>query len=341
MKTIKTEHKLCLECMEEHDVLTVEVLDTNIFKGEEVQYFATYEYCEHAEAFSATEEMLSANDVSMKNAYRKKMGLLQTHEICAIRKKYGISQSDLATLLGWGAKTITRYESHQVQENAYDSILRKIDADPEWFCVMLEKTKDKFSASTYQKYFGTATQLFEKSSDYYLRKSIKSLYAKFDGDEDYCGNTSLNINKIVDVIRYYSNAEMVSSLFKVKLMKLLWYADALAFKRHNHSITGLAYKALPMGAVPIGYNSIIDLAGINCVEEEYADFTGYHFVPTEDKEYRWLDAEDIRILDDVIAAFGTSSKKEIVSAMHAEQAYVETAPYDVIQYKYAKTLSLD
>jgi len=35
----------------------------------------------------------------------------------------GISQSDLCLLLGWGGKTITRYESHQVQDIAHDTIL--------------------------------------------------------------------------------------------------------------------------------------------------------------------------------------------------------------------------
>lgn len=28
-------------------------------------------------------------------------------------------------LLGWGGKTITRYESHQVQDKAHDTILKK------------------------------------------------------------------------------------------------------------------------------------------------------------------------------------------------------------------------
>ena len=57
--------------METHEVLTVEVDEKNIFKGKEVNYIATYEYCDKAEEFYATEEMISKNTIAMKNAYRK------------------------------------------------------------------------------------------------------------------------------------------------------------------------------------------------------------------------------------------------------------------------------
>lgn len=61
-------------------------------------------------------------------------------EIGTIRSKYGISQTDLSTILGWGGKTITRYESHQVQDAAHDFILRKIDDDPECFLWAFKET---------------------------------------------------------------------------------------------------------------------------------------------------------------------------------------------------------
>ena len=69
---------------------------------------------------------------------------------------------------------------------------------------------------------------------------------------DECnGYTELNLRKVVDVIRYFSNSVKVKALYKVKLMKMLWYSDALSFKTRDKAITGLVYKALPMGAVPI------------------------------------------------------------------------------------------
>lgn len=42
----------------------------------------------------------------------------------------------------------------------------------------------------------------------------------------------------------------VTSLHKVKLLKMLWYSNALHYKRHKKAIRGLAYVALAHGAVP-------------------------------------------------------------------------------------------
>lgn len=49
----------------------------------------------------------------------------------------------------WGGagKTITRYESHQVQDKAHDTILKKIDQDPEWFLSLLNDAKTAYQLS--------------------------------------------------------------------------------------------------------------------------------------------------------------------------------------------------
>ena len=87
MNTIKKEKKLCLCCMKEHEVSIVKLREDNIFKGKAVEYEAMYEYCENTDELIASEEMISANDAEMKNAYLKKVGLLDEKDICAIRQK--------------------------------------------------------------------------------------------------------------------------------------------------------------------------------------------------------------------------------------------------------------
>lgn len=340
MKVLSVEKKLCLCCMEEHEVKTVEIKETNVFKGKEISYMARYDYCEIADEYNEPEEYISRNDISMKNSYRKLMGLLLPSQIKALRTKYGISQSDLAQLLDWGEKTITRYESHQVQDAAHDSILKKIDDDPEWYIELLKASKEKFSESSYVKYLSKAQEIYENEKNEYLKKTIQSSYVKFENQVEYNGGKNLDINKVVDIVRYFANSSKVRVLYKVKLMKMLWYSDALAFKRYEHSLTGLIYKALPMGAVPISHELIIDLNGIKYEEIDFGDGTGYSFVSDGNCNYPNLSADEIDILDTVISVFGDSTKEEIVNSMHNEQAYIETAPYDVIQYKYAKNLSI-
>lgn len=71
MKKIKSEKKLCLICMEEHEVDIVEIIETEIFKDERVTFKATYEYCFAGDELLETEEMIRANSMAMKDAYSR------------------------------------------------------------------------------------------------------------------------------------------------------------------------------------------------------------------------------------------------------------------------------
>lgn len=340
MKILKSEKMLCTCCMEEHEVKTVQIKEQATFKDIKVNYEASYMYCDAADELYMDEHQMQDNDIKMKNAYRRAEGLLTSEDICNIRGKYGITQSDLCTLLGWGGKTITRYESHQVQDKAHDTILKKLDRDPEWFLSLLKEAKGSLTKETYQKYLNAATLLYEADQDLYLRKAIEASYARFQGNDLFHGNTELSLDKVVDVIRYYAASSKITSLFKVKLMKLMWYADALSYRERGFAITGLVYRSLPMGAVPVAHNSIIDLKDVPCEEVDMGETNAYHFSLSGVSVFPALSEDDKRILDIVIEKLGRMTKDEIVSFMHKEQAYIETAPRDVIQFKYAESLQI-
>ncbi len=340
MKIIKSEKKVCSCCMEEHEVKTVLVMEHATFKNTTVDYEASYLFCDLAEEFYMDEQQIQDNDIRLKDAYRKKEGLLTSDQIGEIRAKYGITQSDLCLLLGWGGKTITRYESHQVQDKAHDTILKKINQDPEWFLTLLNGAKANLSSESYQKYLAAATLLYEEDQDAYLRKAIEASYAKFQGNQMFHGNTELSLDKTVEVIRYFAASNNVTNLYKVKLMKLMWYADALSYKRRGFAMTGLVYRALPMGAVPVGHNSIIDLKDVPCEEVDIGETNAYHFSLSGEQSFSKLSDEDKGILNVVIEKLGKMSKNEIINFMHKEQAYIETVPRDVIHFKYAESLQI-
>lgn len=193
---------------------------------------------------------------------------------------------------------------------------------------------------TYQKYLDAATALYEKNQDLYLRKAIEANYARFAGKQLFLGNTKLSLDKVVDVIRYFSASKQITNLYKVKLMKLMWYADALSYKNRGFAITGLVYQAMPMGAVPVGHNSIINLKGVPCEEVDMGETNAYYFSSNEKLSFDTLSDEDKKILDIVIEKLGKMTKKQIVSFMHKERAYIETAPREVISFKYARNLQI-
>lgn len=57
--------------MEEHELDTVEIEDTEIFKDVKVKFNAIYQYCHIGDKLLETEEMFRANTASMKNAYNE------------------------------------------------------------------------------------------------------------------------------------------------------------------------------------------------------------------------------------------------------------------------------
>lgn len=340
MKIIHSEKKLCTCCMEVHDIMTVLIEEKAFFKNIEVRYEAEYYYCDQAEEFYMDEEQIRKNDILMKDAYRKEQGLLTSEEIKDLRIKYNICQKELCVLLGWGEKTITRYESHQVQDKAHDTILRKISLDPEWFLELLEGARTSLISEAYRKAFERASKLYAADEDYYLKKAIEAKYAEYYDNKSFHGNTELSLKKVVDMIRYFAASSEVTALYKVKLMKLMWYADALSYKERGVAITGLIYQSLPMGAVPLGHDSIIHLKGVPCEEVDMGEVYAYHFVLKNEIVESSLTTEDKKILDKVIGKLGRMSKSEIVAFMHREQAYIETMPRDIISFQYAESLKI-
>ena len=341
MNIIKKETKLCLACMEVHEVLTIREKEWSEFQGERVEYENIYEYCERTDDLLQTEAMFSDGILAIKNAYRRKVGLLTGDEIVAIRKKYGISQSDLGMLLDWGEKTIARYETFQVQERSYDMILRRIDEDPEWFLECLERKKERLKEKKYRKYRERVGEILRKNPEVYHQKVIAVHYAGLNGQPEVCGGVPLNLRKVVEMIDFFAASKDVDQLHKVKLMKLLRYADALSFKRRDVSMSGLAYEAMPMGAVPKCHEDILRLTGVRYEETEVGDATRYDFYADPEMEYQELTDEDIQILNQVIDIFGRCSRAEIVERMHQEDAFQKTKPFALIHYSLTKTLSID
>lgn len=338
MKKVLRERKLCLICMEEHEVDTVQVIDTEIFKDQEVAFTATYEYCSNAEEFLETEAMIKANSLAMKDAYRSKAGLLTSGEIIAIRERFGVSQKDFSEILNWGGATIARYESHQVQSQVHDDVLRKIDEDPKWFVEMLRRAENRISARAYRKYYEMAKEQYSKKQNKYLIDSIQAIYTKYKNEEE-TGGVDLDLAKVVEMINYL--ATRVDSLHKVKLMKMLWYSDALHYKRYGKAISGLVYNALPMGAVPEGHEQIMMLEGIYYETNLYGDNIGYRFYPAPGYEIKELTNQEIETMDKVISELGNLNAEEIIMKMHEEEAYQCTSSNCVIPFSFAEKIALE
>ena len=239
-------------------------------------------------------------------------------------------------MLGWGEATISRYESKAIQDEAYDTMLRLIKDNPLQALEFLKKNSDQFSVT---KRLEIREKIVEKLDSYgkefLTRQAFEGEYVHFEEPSDSNGFTVLNIDKIEAIVSYI--AEKVTNLFKVKLMKMLWYSDVLSFIETGHSMTGMVYRHEPMGALPVGHYSLMNLENLNVQEEmSYNYDTMLHVYPTANMDYSVLTSEEKIILDKVIDMFRNYKAKDIIEYMHNERAYTETKPEEIIPFSLAK-----
>lgn len=338
---IRKIHMSCPLCDKTHEVEERKRITTITLKGEEVSYEERFYFCANADEDEnefETGAMTNANLLNARNAYRIKMGLLTSDEIVAIRENYGLSQVDLAKLLGWGEATISRYESKAIQDEAYDTMLRLIKDNPLQALEFLKKNASKFTST---KLTEIRAKIVEKlgfyGKEFLTRQTFEGEYANFEEPSDSNGFTMLDIDKIEAMISYI--AEEASNLYKVKLMKMLWYSDVLAFMEKGSSISGMVYRHEAMGALPIGHYSLMNLENLNVQEEMSCNYnTMLHVYPTPNMDYSVLSDVEKAILDKVIAKFKDYKAKDIVDYMHEEKAYSETKTGEIIPFSLAKEI---
>ncbi len=338
---IRKIHMSCPLCDKTHEVEERKRITTITIKGEEVSYEERFYFCANADEDEnefETGAMTNANLLNARNAYRIKMGLLTSDEIVAIRENYGLSQVDLAKLLGWGEATISRYESKAIQDEAYDTMLRLIKNNPLQALEFLKKNASKFTST---KLTEIRAKIVEKlgfyGKEFLTRQTFEGEYANFEEPSDSNGFTMLDIDKIEAMISYI--AEEASNLYKVKLMKMLWYSDVLAFMEKGSSISGMVYRHEAMGALPIGHYSLMNLENLNIQEEMSCNYnTMLHVYPTPNMDYSVLSDVEKAILDKVIAKFKDYKAKDIVNYMHGERAYSETKNGEIIPFSLAKEI---
>ncbi len=119
--------KYCDTCGQSRDVTTKEIRDTFRVKDKEVDVTITITTCDVCGNEVYNEEQEKKNDLIVFDAYRRKSNLLTTDEIKAIREKYGLSQAKFSEILGFGKKTITRYENGSIQDTVHDNLMRLFD----------------------------------------------------------------------------------------------------------------------------------------------------------------------------------------------------------------------
>ncbi|MBR4902894.1 MAG: DUF4065 domain-containing protein [Victivallales bacterium] len=313
-----------------------------IVKGEKVHYhelFFVCGNCEDGENEFIPADAMDENLLAARNAYRSAHGMFTSYMIVDLRKSYGLTQRELSNMLGWGGATISRYESKMIQDETHDEILHVVSEDALEAMKYLEKNKGNFDEKRFGEIAAAIQEKISRTSlNYMTQKLLEARYMEFKSRDDLTGGTKLDIGKICSMASYFAQ-KCHGGLFKVKLMKLLWYADAVFYREHGHAMSGLVYQHKPLGALPVGH---YELMGVISHEELYDNFeeTAYKILPSENYDESCFTEDELNVLNKVVSHFKSYTGKEMADVMHKEDAYVLTADQAYIPYSLAKHVTI-
>lgn len=130
----------CDICEKETDTYIKEVEDIFQVKEEQIKTVIHVRICKACGNEVFDEELEKENETTIYKIYRERKGLLFPEEIKLIRMKYDMSQSAFARILGFGEKTITRYERGAIQDVAHDNLIRLM-SDEKNMKILYQKNK--------------------------------------------------------------------------------------------------------------------------------------------------------------------------------------------------------
>ncbi|MCX5993872.1 MAG: DUF4065 domain-containing protein [Chloroflexi bacterium] len=305
---------------------------------------------EYYQCIACGEEFLvpqPENDPFVKayRKYRQKHMLLQPEEIKAFRRKYKLTQGELADLLGLGGATLSRYETGKIQDESHDTLLRLV-LNPENLQGLITASPGILSEEKKLKILNVMKESEEPRIDMLERFVIRN-FSDYPADE-LSGFKRFDRDKFLNAILYFCSGDGES---KTKLNKLLFYADFQHFKEYTNSITGAQYARVPFGPAPNGYDLyysiLVQRGSIRAEEVEYpgfashkTGFTGEKYVAREVPDLNIFSPGELRILATVKERFKGFSAKEISGCSHLEKGYTETSTGKIISYAYAKYLKL-
>lgn len=139
----------CPNCDSEVGSTVRVISETYPVKGEDITIDAHVRFCNCCGNDLWDEQLDAQNLLDAFAEYRKKHNLLQPADVRTTREKYGLSQTAFARVLGFGDKTITRYENGSIADAAQNNLIYLVQ-QPSNFANLLEKNKDKIAVADYE-----------------------------------------------------------------------------------------------------------------------------------------------------------------------------------------------
>jgi len=276
------------------------------------------------------------------NQYREKYSIPFPEQIIAIREKYDISASRMSEILGFGTNSYRKYESGEVPSQSNALLIQLVD-DPHEFKKLIDLCKT-IELRVKEKLLSKIQILLEEQKSTKFKKQLENYFFGACLPNAFTGYMIPSLEKFTEMVVFFTEKLQP---WKTKLNKLLFYADFAMYKQSGFSISGVQYRAIPMGPVPNNFNSIFEyLANNDDVEVYYTTFSdggaGEQFKPNSQRAFNseLFTEKELQILENIAERFKNTTTNEIIEISHKEKAWQENKDEKkIIDYKYSFDLN--
>lgn len=203
------------------------------------------------ESFTTTaSDQISLTQVH--NQYREKFNIPFPEDMIALREAYELSATKMSEVLGLGVNGFSNYENGEIPTPAFGNLINAATS-PATFLSLLKNAKVHFSENGFKKVLEKA-QYFNQLGSIY--NNINASINIFNIANNYTGYRKPDAKRIANLIVYFITNAIPEFNDKLKINKLLFFADFTHYKNHGKSISGLSYRAIKYGPVPSHYDNI-------------------------------------------------------------------------------------
>ena len=305
--------------------------DTQLFRKEEFTYVYHCYECEVTKERFTTPELDNLNTSQIYNQYREKHQSMFPEQIAQLRQRYDLTAARMALLLDFGPNQYSNYESGEMPSASNAKLLR-LASDPVTFLTIVRSKKDELRANEYEKLRRLLDTLIDEAQTPQRVGGLAVVpVAQLAPDPDqYTGYVLPDSEKFAELVLFFF--QRLDNLFKVKLLKLLFYCDFQHYRLTAHAITGQRYRAIQHGPVPQEYGQRLQ----EMVEKGLLS-AGFHdsmvhstdgspvlvYKATREANMGIFSASEREVIEQVYEKLGRKTRIELENLSHTETAWQE------------------
>lgn len=238
------------------------------------------------------------------------------NRIITIRKAKGLSQEDIASLIGISRSALAQIELG----NRKISIIELMNLS-----LNLGISIDKILAEDFK--------ITTENIDLNNQKDEKN-------NEERISVPDLMVDKFRNILLYIlERCAGKANVGETVLYKLLYFSDFNYYELYEEHLTGSLYRKLPFGPVPQSINTIIDkmieTGELQRIKTEFHGYPQTRYIPLIKPDLRELKASEKEVIDNVINQLSDYYATAISDYSHKDMPWLATEEGDIIDYELA------